>query len=575
MVISDLTISLIVLTGVRGMAFIMFLFIFFQRGNRTHLVLSLSWLLYMSGPMSALIRGSSPGMLVSPLFGFSAAASTYLLMLTILLYARDIKTHVFNILVFAVVPAIAAAFLLPGSAGLITTSFQGFFLAVMLLLVVFGRKIFPGNRLSASFFWLCVTLGLGLLHAVNFMFDIGSGSVSVKLLYTFFINISLLEFFIYLDWEWAFSSLEKSDKRYRFLFDAAPVAIFEGNAADARRILSEMKSGRVGNVKKYYRKNPDELKRLFKGMEVLEVNRKTMELFEAGSREQLISILEQSFLENIDMILPGLLSEDVLEEEGHSFEASIKTATGNSREVIISLKYSDDKPAEGNALFSIIDITEKNEIQKSIENSLREKEVLLQEVHHRVKNNLAILSSIINLQKDKDEFEGNRRIFRGIENRINTMAAVHEQLYLGSELREIDLENLIRSLAVNISSTETRNKPVDIRINIETDASGLSMNIMVPLGMLINEVLSNAFIHAFEDAETPEICITLSEGSNRSYILSISDNGSGMNIEDSQAGISTTGLIIIEALVQQLRAKHEIINDNGTVYRIFIPGDSF
>ncbi len=218
------------------------------------------------------------------------------------------------------------------------------------------------------------------------------------------------------------------------------------------------------------------------------------------------------------------------------------------------------------------DITERKDFQDKIELSLKEKEILLKEVHHRVKNNMQIISSMLKLQavyiKD-DEALG---LFMDSHNRVKSMALVHEKLYQSENFEKVDFyqyvrvltNNLIRSLSVN---------PADVSLIIEIDELFLNINKAIPCGLIINELVSNVFKHAFKPNDKGILRIIM-EKTNNNYFLKVSDNGKGLPEDIDIENSDSLGLQLVSALNAQLHGKLSISSDNGTTFEIVFPVDS-
>jgi len=213
------------------------------------------------------------------------------------------------------------------------------------------------------------------------------------------------------------------------------------------------------------------------------------------------------------------------------------------------------------------DITDRKRAEDKIKESLREKEVLLQEMHHRVKNNMQIISSLLNLQseyiKDKESLE----MFNESRNRIFSMASVHEKLYQSGDLTKIDFDGYIKSLSRNLLLTYSIKRRV---IKMKTNCSDifLDINNAVPCGLIINELISNSLKHAFPEDREGEITVDFHPDGDNRLILAVSDNGVGFAEDVDINNVKTLGLHLVRALVTQLKGTLEIKNDCGTAFKI-------
>ncbi|MGE4543074.1 MAG: PAS domain S-box protein [Pedobacter sp.] len=218
----------------------------------------------------------------------------------------------------------------------------------------------------------------------------------------------------------------------------------------------------------------------------------------------------------------------------------------------------------------VIDITERKHAEERIKASLREKEVLLKEIHHRVKNNLQVVSSLLYLQSQKLQDAEARALFVESQNRICSMALAHEQLYKSHNLADVSLTDYVQNLVSHVQQAymkqETHHECRVVIDNVELDIEKV-----VPCGLLITELLSNVFKHAFPDARCGAIEVTLSKQSGR-LLLSVADDGVGLPESLDYRNAQTLGLQLVSALVEQLDGSLSVKNDAGTRFAISFPG---
>lgn len=211
----------------------------------------------------------------------------------------------------------------------------------------------------------------------------------------------------------------------------------------------------------------------------------------------------------------------------------------------------------------------RKKAEKIAQDSLKEKDMLLKEIHHRVKNNLQIISSILNLQSDGITDKDAINLFSDSQDRINSMALIHERLYRSSEFEYVDFSTYLTDL-INylISSHHAESSKIEVKTDIEK--VNLNIETAVPCGLIINELILNSIKHAFPNNNSGYIKIELKKisGENK-YKLSISDNGIGINNEMDIANSSTLGLQLVYNLVQQLDGKIDVNNTNGTRFDIY------
>ncbi len=222
------------------------------------------------------------------------------------------------------------------------------------------------------------------------------------------------------------------------------------------------------------------------------------------------------------------------------------------------------------ALISVLGYIDWEWVNKTLENSYKEKNILLKEVHHRVKNNLMIISSMVRLKSDSIENENAKYVLRSVENRIDSMSIVYEQLYRSNDLANIKFYDYILDLTEIINFGSSEIKPVDIKY--ELDDISFNINLLIPVGMLVNELITNSYKHAFADIDKPEVIISLKAEKDNSILITVMDNGTGLAEEYLDLdNAKTTGFIIIKALVGQIKGDIQIKTGYGTKVSIRIP----
>ncbi|MDD5095408.1 MAG: histidine kinase dimerization/phosphoacceptor domain -containing protein [Dehalococcoidia bacterium] len=218
------------------------------------------------------------------------------------------------------------------------------------------------------------------------------------------------------------------------------------------------------------------------------------------------------------------------------------------------------------------------EINTALEGRINEREVLLKEIHHRVKNNLQIISSLLNLQKDSFKDEPSRAMFEDSGRRVRSMALIHEQLYRSGNLAQIDFRNYVRELTGNLLHSYV-GKTQGIRLDIQGEGLFLGIDAAVPCGLMINELITNSIKYAFpegwqgsrEEDLWPEIKIELGTNNAHELIILVADNGIGLPENIDYRNTRTLGLQLVSSLTNQLGATMEVERRGGTLFRISIP----
>ncbi|TGM98605.1 sensor histidine kinase [Leptospira dzoumogneensis] len=326
----------------------------------------------------------------------------------------------------------------------------------------------------------------------------------------------------------AISSLEESERRYRSLVESASDSI----------IITDFET------------------------KILEVNRRLSELLEYTKEElktfTLKDILdEDSFADAVNRIPILEIGKPVI------LNRRFKSKSGRIIEADVNAVRIDESRYMG----IVRDVTERNSMTRTLERSLKEKEAMLQEIHHRVKNNLQVVSSLLGLQYENTEDPNLKRILQECENRVKSMGFVHAELYRSENFAAVDLENYFTTVSSNL----IRAYGGLPRIQLQLDLSSLEVSIerAIPLGLILNELLTNSLKYAFPEDRSGKIQVRIYR-EEPNIIFSYSDDGIGFR-KENQNGSGTIGIQLIEILSRQLKANSEFTSENGVVFRLRIP----
>jgi len=227
---------------------------------------------------------------------------------------------------------------------------------------------------------------------------------------------------------------------------------------------------------------------------------------------------------------------------------------------------NEDKEIIGVTAFAM-DITDRKQAEEQIKASLKEKETLLHEVHHRVKNNMQVINSLLKLQSNNIEDQHVKNILKDSQNRVYAMSAVHETLHGSERLSEIDVKSYLTKITTSVFQTySTDHRKVKLNSNVED--SLININKAYPLGLIINELISNSLKYAFPKEKEGEISVTMKR-LDKELELIVMDNGIGMPDKLDWKNSSTLGLKLVRTLVEnQLDGSIDMESNNGTKFTI-------
>ena len=257
----------------------------------------------------------------------------------------------------------------------------------------------------------------------------------------------------------------------------------------------------------------------------------------------------------------------VAEGYGWIDEITCQTRTGDRRDVELSASEIPHGPQRSCILALMRDITDRKHTEARILASLQEKEVLLQEIHHRVKNNLQIVSSLLELQSSHLHDPAAVAMLSDSRNRVRSMALVHERLYQTENLADIALREYVPELCTDLRNSYLADaKGVALQVNV-ADIS-FDVDHAIPCGLIINELVSNAFKYAFPNSREGTVTVELAPTGLGGFELTVRDDGAGMPAELDFESPSTLGLQLVSALVGQLKGVIQVDRSAGTTIAI-------
>ena len=334
-----------------------------------------------------------------------------------------------------------------------------------------------------------------------------------------------------------------------------------------RRLIEESLIESEEKYRTLFESNPDYTLLLDTDGKIVDVNQASLNVIGLSKDEFIgkqISDLDIVLEEDLNNIvnLPEML-------DGHPikpFEVRLIDKDGKVRWINVQVTTIEKNAKTSFILIIAIDITESKQFEIKLTNSIREKEVLLQEIHHRVKNNMQIISSLLNIQTRYVDDAESVNVLKESQNRVKSMAMIHEKLYNSRSFNKIYfvdyIESLVWDLFYSYSIKKGTIKPVldidDIKLNIETS---------VPCGLIITELVSNCLKYAFPDGRQGELKVSLKIKDDY-YQLNISDNGIGFPENIDFKNTESLGLQLVNSLTDQIDGEIELDNTNGTEFKI-------
>lgn len=340
------------------------------------------------------------------------------------------------------------------------------------------------------------------------------------------------------------------------------IKAFQNDLLEKNRILdeSEKKFRHVINT------SPDAILVMDNQWNFIESNHTAQEMF--GYTESELQSLTPYNLASSNV--SNCLVEDVMQQETDEFECTCIRKNNSEFEVQIRLKRLERGKDDSHMLAIITDITERKKNIIRLKESLDEKEILLREIHHRVKNNMQIISSMLGIQAINSTNPEIKEILSGSQNRIMAMMLIHEKLYNTVDIAAIDFRKYTNELMQRLYDTCTSLNHERITYVVEVDKLILDIDTALYCGLIINELVSNAFKYAFNGREEGQVKVSTECIDGSTIVLSIQDNGVGMDKEIDITRTKSLGLRLVYKLAKfQLKGEFSFSSDsNGTQFHV-------
>jgi PAS domain S-box-containing protein len=267
--------------------------------------------------------------------------------------------------------------------------------------------------------------------------------------------------------------------------------------------------------------------------------------------------------------VPEILTELKAGNRIDHFETERKRKDGSLIHVSLTISPMRDDHGRIIAASSIAkDISKQKQAAMMIQAQLQEKQVLLQEIHHRVKNNLQLVASLLELRSRNMQNEVAKSAFHDSIGRIRSMAMLHEKMYGTNIAGSVNFGEYIKSLFEPLA--ETFNQDLPINFVVDSDHFMLDLNRAIPLGLILNELLTNSVKHAFNSSRPPEIMVKIRTNLDKVEMV-VADNGTGLPAGVDLFKSDSFGFKIVRLLIEQIDGKIKVQNSNGTVYEITLP----
>lgn len=300
------------------------------------------------------------------------------------------------------------------------------------------------------------------------------------------------------------------------------------------------------------------------------VNNSTTSILEYGKEELIGQPMTKVLLDGEQFVLDLIKGIEETAKTNIPKQSELVYISKSSKKIPILFSGSVMYDKQGNVtgiLCVSLEITERKIAQDNMRKSLEEKEVLLREIHHRVKNNMQIISSLLRLQSENIEDKKYRDAFIDSQNRIHAMALIHEKLYQSKSIAKINFKEYIDSIVSNIFESYCIKSNIKIDINIENIP--LIIDCAVPCGLIINELVTNSLKYAFPDGRQGKIQISVKSNNDHMIQLSISDDGIGIPEDMDIRNTKSLGLHLVTALAEkQLNGEFILNRENGTEFQI-------
>ena len=347
-----------------------------------------------------------------------------------------------------------------------------------------------------------------------------------------------------------------SEGRFWSLFSESPISLWEQDLSAVRAYLAEVGADQLAK--------PEVVAEAMRLVRVIAVNEVTLEMFEAKSPDELVHNLPSIFGEESRWPFRVLWRALLAGEQRFEAETIVNTLSGAVKHVSLRVSVIPGHEEKwSRVVMSIFDLTRHEEAEAQIRDTLREKEVLLREVHHRVKNNLQVISSLLNLQASHLKDPAMRALFAESQSRVHAIALVHERLYQTKDLAHLEIGEYLSSVTTALCRAQNAGER-GITMTVEADSMQLPLDIAIPCGLIVSELVTNALKYAFPDR--PGTIRVVLQPAGDHLELTVADNGIGLPADIDPRKTKTLGLDLVFTFAEQLEAEVTVKREGGTAF---------
>lgn len=363
------------------------------------------------------------------------------------------------------------------------------------------------------------------------------------------------------------SNPSDDEARYRRLFHDSPIALCEQDFSGVKAYLDELTRSGITDLPAHLRAHPEAVLAAARRVRFIEVNAALLNVYEATSREEILSSwpvlfgaeMGRVFLEELEFLIQG-------KETTFSAHCATRTLRGRRNEIHFRLTVLPGSEKTWDRLVaSIFDMTAYYEAERRLRATLREKDVLLKEVHHRVKNNLQVISSLLNLGAQHVTEGTARAVFASSQSRVQSIALVHEKLYRSKDLSHVRFGEYVQTLITELLYSHSAAER-GISADVEIDELPLPVNLAIPCGLIVNELVSNSLKHAFPASREGKVTVRARRATEGGVELAIEDDGRGLPSGFDPRKSHSLGLDLVFTFADQLGARVDIRGYPGTKF---------